>query len=421
MFEAQPKCIIRILDLMSILIVNDETHTRGALRNLLHAIGHQAIVEAKSKEEALKVIKLEKSRIRMIIVDAELSDGTGENLAQEIEPIHDLVLAPFILLSSRSCSHSRVDYCLAKPFGKTGLIQGIRQAHKKRVSLRNQILYIGKNNPTVLESLLSSSHTGFWKGFQQICTPLDLRKLLPTFPIHFGAVLLDPICFTEMERAELHKSLASFKKNRLGTTIPLTCLSRTPSESYHFRTLCQFFELQTTVQDWQSILWKSATRNLIQFEMDLDFRKVRHYISQGKISAAWKLTQSMLKLDPGNCQTYSLAGDLEELRGHSQNAVSCYLQALALNPNLPRPYLKIFSQLNRKKHELLIKKLESAVQFCPRNIAVLLASAKVYSDLGDLPRAINILEEILKIRKNLCEAKDLYSKIQRQQTWSLSG
>jgi two-component system KDP operon response regulator KdpE len=116
----------------TILAVDDEPQIRRVLRATLSAQGY-TIVEAKSGEEALEVIR--KERIDLILLDMNLPGISGVETCREIRAGSD---TPIIMLTVRNTEEDKVkaldagaDDYVVKPFGSEELMARIRASLRR--------------------------------------------------------------------------------------------------------------------------------------------------------------------------------------------------------------------------------------------------------------------------------------------------
>ena len=142
---------------MAILVVDNESKTRDTLRFFLRNLGHKTILEAKNAEEALKLIEISKSKIRMILID-EGHRQDGLLLANRIQQKASLEYLPFVLMASgrldKKKTSSRVDELLLKPFRMATLETAMASAFQNRYRSRNKAVFFGNNLPAQLSEAI---------------------------------------------------------------------------------------------------------------------------------------------------------------------------------------------------------------------------------------------------------------------------
>jgi two-component system KDP operon response regulator KdpE len=116
----------------TILIVDDEPQIRRVMRTTLTSQGY-SIIEAKSGEEALNLIRGE--RPALIILDVNLPGMSGLETCREIRAASDV---PIIMLTVRNTERDKVqaldagaDDYVVKPFGVEELMARIRAALRR--------------------------------------------------------------------------------------------------------------------------------------------------------------------------------------------------------------------------------------------------------------------------------------------------
>ncbi len=113
----------------SILIVDDETIVREAIRDWLKDAGYQ-VTTAESGEEALEIV--EKQDFSIVILDARLPGKTGIQVLKELEAlkpqIKSIVITayPSVELAVEAMKFGAVDY-LIKPVAPDDLERLIRE------------------------------------------------------------------------------------------------------------------------------------------------------------------------------------------------------------------------------------------------------------------------------------------------------
>jgi two-component system KDP operon response regulator KdpE len=116
----------------TILAVDDEPQIRRVLRTTLSAQGY-TILEAKSGEEALEVVR--KERVDLVLLDLNLPGISGLETCREIRSSSDV---PIIMLTVHNTEHDKVlaldagaDDYVVKPFGSEELMARIRAALRR--------------------------------------------------------------------------------------------------------------------------------------------------------------------------------------------------------------------------------------------------------------------------------------------------
>ncbi|HXA56874.1 MAG TPA: response regulator transcription factor [Candidatus Acidoferrum sp.] len=119
----------------TILAVDDEPQIRRVLRTTLSAQGY-TILEAKSGEEALEVVRRE--RVDLVLLDLNLPGISGLETCREIRASSDV---PIIMLTVHNTEHDKVqaldagaDDYVVKPFGSEELMARIRAALRRSSS-----------------------------------------------------------------------------------------------------------------------------------------------------------------------------------------------------------------------------------------------------------------------------------------------
>ena len=116
----------------TILAIDDEPQIRRVLRATLNAQGY-TILEAKSGEEALEIIRGE--RVDLVLLDVNLPGISGLETCREIRRTGDV---PIIMLTVRNAEADKVqaldagaDDYVVKPFGSDELMARIRAALRR--------------------------------------------------------------------------------------------------------------------------------------------------------------------------------------------------------------------------------------------------------------------------------------------------
>ena len=119
----------------TILVVDDEPQIRRVMRTTLSSNGY-AVVEAKSGEEALEVIR--KERPELVLLDLNMPGMGGLEVCREIRDQSDIAI---IMLTVRNSEHDKVlaldagaDDYVVKPFSMEELLARIRAALRRTSS-----------------------------------------------------------------------------------------------------------------------------------------------------------------------------------------------------------------------------------------------------------------------------------------------
>ena len=119
-----------------LLVVEDDRKLAMLLREQLTLAGHRTVIAGTLKEARLALLD---SRFDLILLDLNLPDGDGLDLAQEVSQDHD---TPVLMLTARGDVDSRVaglyagasDY-LTKPFSVMELLARVHVRLRERGSL----------------------------------------------------------------------------------------------------------------------------------------------------------------------------------------------------------------------------------------------------------------------------------------------
>lgn len=103
-----------------VLVADDERGLRRACARELAAAG-LAVAEAASRASALEIVEADPKRIVAAIVDRDLGDGSGEDVARRIRALNP---GAFVI----ETSGADVDGVLEKPFDLTALVQRVLEA-----------------------------------------------------------------------------------------------------------------------------------------------------------------------------------------------------------------------------------------------------------------------------------------------------
>ncbi|MGH9679180.1 MAG: response regulator transcription factor, partial [Candidatus Acidiferrales bacterium] len=119
----------------TILVVDDEPQIRRVMRTTLSSNGY-AVVEAKSGEEALEILR--KERPDLVLLDLNMPGVGGLEACREIRDQSDVAI---IMLTVRNTERDKVlaldagaDDYVVKPFGMEELLARIRAALRRTTS-----------------------------------------------------------------------------------------------------------------------------------------------------------------------------------------------------------------------------------------------------------------------------------------------
>jgi len=119
----------------TILVVDDEPQIRRVMRTTLSSNGY-AVVEAKSGEEALDMVR--KERPELVLLDVNMPGMGGLQACREIRDQSDIAI---IMLTVRNTEHDKVlaldagaDDYVVKPFSMEELLARIRAALRRTTS-----------------------------------------------------------------------------------------------------------------------------------------------------------------------------------------------------------------------------------------------------------------------------------------------
>jgi two-component system chemotaxis response regulator CheY len=389
---------------MAILIVDDETNTRAALRHLLESFAGQPILEARDGEEGLRMLKASPARIDMIVADWEMPNLDGLELVREIGTVRELDLAPFLLITSDlpegaieefRATNPRLDHYLIKPFRAKALAAAMADAARSRAQARGTLLYVGDRLPEGLAAVLEKRDDkhkarSHWNSCVCVGTATEAAARLGELGASVGALLVSAEACSRLDPSWL----SSFKKTPLGTATPVVLLSRDPQGLRPLRTLAQLcVDLgRGDVEHWRGLL--SGLSRSLQGAWALERATValKALAQKGEHKAARKLFTDLFSHDELAAESHLVAGEVCEGLKDVEDACRHYRRALELNPCLPRPYLRLLT-LEAERARLA----ETAVQFCPGNVEVLLAAARAWLEEKQYDRAAEALAQLLVV------------------------
>jgi two-component system chemotaxis response regulator CheY len=102
---------------LHVLIVDDQKAARDVLRDMLHELGINTIIEAKEGAEALNLTAAHGSQINLVICDWNMPNMTGIELLKQLRG--SSATQPFLMVTGRNDLESIMD---AKNSGVTGYI-----------------------------------------------------------------------------------------------------------------------------------------------------------------------------------------------------------------------------------------------------------------------------------------------------------
>lgn len=388
--------------MMEILIVNDETSTRDTLRDVLTELGYKPILEARNGEEALQVIDAEKNRIRMIIADWEMPAMDGITLSDKLAERKGLDLIPFLVITSDLPAsrladirdhHKRIDHSLFKPFRAKILEEAMKQAFGNRASKRTGVLWLGSSQPGAgLSVALSGMREGFTFTFDHVTKDPASGD--------FAVVFIDA---DRAKDANTVAAIAALKKTVAGSSAVWVAVSREPEKIFPFRTLCHLFVdpgSLLSADSWRDLLGSLHRRIVNGWEIERLSLDAKALIQEKKSSAARKALERLLALDPSNAETHAWLADLLIQVNDPDGAIRHELEAIRLNPCLPKPYIKLFEIVPRSNIARIAEVAASAEQYCPEQIDVLKAAVDALKASGHADRAKTLAARLQKLTED---------------------
>lgn len=122
---------------------------------------------------------------------------------------------------------------------------------------------------------------------------------------------------------------------------------------------------------------------------------------QGKQEEAAKLTEEVLKENPGDNNALLVKGKLSLIKGDLQSAIAAFRTVSRDQPDLTDTYLYLAdAHIQNKQPELAKESLMKAVELNPKDAKVRLALAKYYVRSGDTDTAVKKVDEALKLFPN---------------------
>lgn len=119
---------------MKILIVEDDTHIRYILREMLELNGHEVLAAA----DGIEAVELLVHRPFFIFSDINMPRMNGFELRERLREMPEFARLPFVFLSAQSdrffvkkAAELEADACLCKPFTMQDLLSVIRANAEK--------------------------------------------------------------------------------------------------------------------------------------------------------------------------------------------------------------------------------------------------------------------------------------------------
>src|SRR3989475_2791348 len=157
----------------TILIVDDEPQIRRVMRTTLSSNGY-AVIEAKSGEEALEMVR--KERPELVLLDVNMPGIGGLEACREIRDGSDVAI---IMLTVRNTEHDKVlaldagaDDYVVKPFSMEELLARIRAALRRRVPQAKETSFTAKDFSMNFEARLVTV-----RGHEVHLTPKEFELL----------------------------------------------------------------------------------------------------------------------------------------------------------------------------------------------------------------------------------------------------
>lgn len=380
---------------MALLIVDDETATRDALREMLISIGHKTILDAKNGEEALRFIESEKKRLTMIISDWEMPYMNGVQLLDAVSKRPDLELIPFVLITSdlpKSKLHQlrhkyeRLDAHLIKPFQKNALARITSLAARRRQSHRATLIFCGTETPESqsLRAKLQNQPGRLGHRWIHVQNLEELKKSVETEGKTLGAILIQPDLYHQAGHW-----LTSFKKTQQGTVTLIGCLGTDPKDvtaSEDLQTIAQFFS-KSVVSLWEAM----EIRREKSWEADLLFQQGRTALQGKEIKFALRAAERLVEMEPTNPEAWQLLADIEEHMGNSPRALQHFQKAIEIHPFSPKSNIKFLDCLAKSASPTEITAtINQVLHRFPQNVDVLFAAAKVSRSKELAERALTL-------------------------------
>jgi len=353
---------------MATLLVDDEDNTRDVLREFLLRLGHKTVLEARNGEEAFALCQKEKGRIRLIISDWEMPRLDGLGLLAKVAALHELDLAPFLLITSdfprpqspqfKAIEH-RLDGYLQKPFKMTGLNNSLREASTRRALTRDVVVHIGDQKVEI--------HGGHFKTIVQTKSPQDLEAVIQNQGFKIGALLVEPELYSRFGS----DVLGAFKKTPFGNHTVLVCLSRDSQKISSLRVHCSFFVDEKAPTAQMTKLFEMISKRLASTsEVEALILEAKEGQRQKNFKAVQSGAQKILVLDPWNVEALNLLGDVAVQQGRVDEALENFEKSLSVNPCVPHAHIKRLELLAEKGVELK-RAADMAAAFCPHSPEVL--------------------------------------------------
>lgn len=405
---------------MSILVVDDESNTREAIRNLLTHEGYGPVIEARNGEEALKVLTgSTAARVQMIIADWEMPYMDGITLLKQVATLPELDRAPFLLITSDLPTQKlealrvetpRLDAHLLKPFRIKSLTEAMALASRRRAESHNVIIVYGKQWGGAIKKCLSMSERILWKNIVEVSSTVELDRAVQSHLRNLGLLLIE-----QAQASTLGAEwLASFNKSRLGSSVPVVSLGKDPGQIHVVRTDCQMFvapEARDTY--WIELLEGLSNQACVSWNFEKLTKAAKELFRAKDFKGAKSKILEALKLDDLSAEAHTLAADIFDELDDAKLAQSHYLKATTINPCSPRSWMRLFDVLSKdqKAQPQLLSAADCASQYCPASPDVLLAAARVWRNTGDEQKAQAAAQVVLRAQPNHAGAKEFLAAV----------
>jgi tetratricopeptide (TPR) repeat protein len=384
--------VLKKLQDLNFLIVDDMQNMRRTIRNMLNRIGVQKrIMEADDGDSAWE--KLQHSAIDFVIADWNMPRMKGIELLRRMRETDKFTDVPFLMLTAEveertiaQAAEIEIDAYIIKPFVLKTLIEKIEEALRRRNEpTQGEILFRTGN-----EYLKEGQHAEALEALEKV------RQISPNTPKVY--VSLGDVYFAVND---VSKAKEMYEK----------AVSLSEQHTKALDRLAKIYGLEGRSEEQIKLL-----RKAVQISPDVSGRQLqlgKALMSVGQKEEARQAIEISLKQDPGNVDLAKEAGETFLAADMNDHASKAFKKAISLMPKEIETYNRLGVALRKQKKYLeAIKEYRKALDIDQRNEVILYNISIAYYQQGLQKEAKDSLEALLRQNPNHAMARKALQSLQ---------
>ncbi|HTL11512.1 MAG TPA: response regulator [Bdellovibrionota bacterium] len=416
-FEARPRSE------MHVLLVDDDDQVRKVTEDFLRHMGYQKITVCENGADALRTLQKDPT-IELIISDWDMPLMDGHSLLQQVRSQARLQHLPFVIITSPKsqetdkvmmAAEGMVDAYIVKPFRLNTLQEKLDTVLQLSAHGPQKTVVVTDDDPEARAVVVEYLKNFGFKKIRTFENGEDAFTFMADHPAELGLIIADWEMpkMTGVELLVACKNRTSLKdipfliitsQNSM-ETLKVTRAGQSSVDSY----LLKPFTGDVLKERIDSAIFTKRNSKIVQQYGEEGFQN----LDRGHFKAARTSFEKALKLDPKYSDGFEGMGDLQMKSGSPANAIPIYQKAVAINPYAVKHYLKL-SHAYEAVGELgkALSLMQVALQYVENPIDIRFNLARLYQKKNILYKAMEELQEVVKLDPSRQSAQQLLEAIQ---------